>query len=232
MTQFKNIRNGRFKNSREVKYPATGKVTPPSTFEDDISTRKIYNLLRNYLRAKINKHNDDEIKLICISIRKMIEMYKHKYGVYPYVEGIIKRVEKEHKQLMAEHGVKLPPASYFFEGTEVKSGENKTDENTVDLYIQACDKSKKDTPTLDELANHTEYSKATWSRKLKDVIFLAELQKKLDEKINRSKTEKSRNKWIDRKLDISDKIERLNNDRLVNRSVSYNDEMDYNRFNE
>jgi hypothetical protein len=77
-------------------------------------------------------------------------------------------------------------------------------------YLETCKKLNKHEPTLEELQKHSNISKSTWYRKLKDAIFLTELYRRCEERINRSnRNENNREFWVHCSAIILNRLNKL-----------------------
>lgn len=104
-----------------------------------------------------------------------------------------------------------------------RSASDRSDAHEV--YIDFTKRTKITRPTLEDLSSSTGISEPTWRRRFKDVIWVAELLRKLKQRQSGkfSKTEKSRRMWEEAELSVQDKMNDLGG-QAQKRAIPYDDE--------
>lgn len=106
-----------------------------------------------------------------------------------------------------------------------------TDSEFVDIYLQGLEEMSPSEPTIDWLAERSRCSRSTWSRKLKltvkNSIFYQQVLRQVEKKINYSKKEETKEKWVNICNSLDLKLEKIADEIWERKRSPYHDNHKY-----
>jgi hypothetical protein len=169
--------------------------------------------------------NCDSSLSMCEDLHHFISHNLEKYeimfkDILNVIEEIKLEIEKETHEYKSEIDLNIK---------KISIKKRKSLEENSDRYIEACIKLQCINPNPYQLEEYydKQVSKSAWDRYLKKEDFLNIIFDKIDKRRYDQMNDKTKEFWVNLSLSIRDKIDKLENRKIMNKNVSFDDRLNY-----